>query len=445
MQLVKPIMIPKHSVTCFLIAMLPLFCFAQENSPYSRYGVGNLLPSGNIQNRSMGGISAGFSDPATINTVNPATYGSLILTTLDVGVEYNGRIIKSLNPLGTFKSKNAIISYLQLGFPLLQGNKKALKNRTAWAISFGLRPMSRINYKISQSARISTDSSTSIYEGNGGVNEAFIGTALKIKNFSIGVNSGYLFGSKDYSTRLGIFNDSADYFYSANYETKTRFGGMFLNAGIQYAIRLKGNTILRLGAYGTMQRQYNASKDDKRETITYDASTGNVTKIDSVFEMIGQRGRVQLPSTIGAGFVIEKPNILFGADFETTNWDNYRFFGAQDFVKNSWLGKFGIQYFPSPSIISAKYFNNVRYRAGVSFGSDYIAVDNNLPVYTVSLGGTFPLKLRRSFYDNQFSYMSLGLEYGNRGNNSNVIKENIFRISVGFSLSDVWFRRQKYQ
>ena len=443
MQLVKPIMIPKHNLTCLLLTALPLFCIAQENSPYSRYGVGNILPSANIQNRAMGGISAGFSDRGTINTVNPATYSDLILTTLDVGVEYDRRTIKSLNPLGTYKSNNGIISYLQFGFPLLYGNKKAAKKQTAWAVSFGLKPISRINYKISSSTRISTDSSTSVYEGNGGINEAFIGTAIRIKKFSIGINSGYLFGSKDYSTRLGIFNDSADYFYSTNYETTTRFGGVFLNAGIQYAIDIKGGT-LRLGAYGNLQQQYNATKDDKRETVTYDASTGSISKIDSVFENVGQKGEVQLPSTIGAGFTIEKVHVLFGADFETTNWDSYRFFGQKDLVKNSWLGKFGIQYFPSPNG-STKYFENIRYRAGVSFGSDYIAADKKLPVYTVTLGGTFPLKLRHSFYDNQFSFMNLGFEYGNRGNNNNTIKENIFRISVGFSLSDVWFRRQKYQ
>ena len=35
---------------------------AQENSPYSRYGLGDLLPSQSILNRGMGGISAGYVD-----------------------------------------------------------------------------------------------------------------------------------------------------------------------------------------------------------------------------------------------------------------------------------------------------------------------------------------------------------------------------------------------
>ena len=442
MQLVKLIMIPKYKLTCLLLAALPMFCFSQENSPYSRYGIGNVLPSGNIQNRAMGGISAGYTDAGTINTVNPATYGNLVLTTLDVGVEYDGRVIKSQNPIGTFKSNNGVISYLQVGFPLLYGNKKAIKNQTAWALTFGLKPISRISYKISANSSASLDSTSTIFEGSGGVNEAFIGTAFKIKNFSIGVNSGYLFGSKDYTSTRTIYNDSSDYFYTANYATQTRFGGVFLNAGIQYAFKIKKG-IFRLGAYTNLQRQYNATKDDTRQTVSYDAD-GNITKIDSVFENAGQKGKVQLPSTFGAGFTIEKEHVLLGADFETTDWDTYRFFGEKDPVQNSWVGKFGIQYFPSPNG-SPKYFNNVRYRAGVSFGNDYISVDNKLPVYTISLGGTFPLKLRHSFYDNQYSFLNLSFEYGNRGNNSNNIKENTFKVGVGFSLSDIWFRRQKYQ
>ena len=290
MQLVKPIMIPKYKLTFLLLTFLPMLCFAQENSPYSRYGVGNILPEGNIQNRGMGGISAGFTDPAAINSVNPATYGNLLLTTLDVGIEYDRRTIKSLNPLGNYSSNNGIISYLQFGFPLLSGNKKAIKKQTGWAFAFGLKPISRIDYKIVSPGKIGTDSTLTIYEGNGGVNEAFIGTALRLKNFSIGFNTGYLFGSKDYSSSLLISNDSSDYFYSGQYKTTTRFGGTFLKAGIQYGIKIKGG-FLRFGAYGNMEQKYNATKDDIIQTSSYNTSSGNQDKVDSVFEIRGKRER----------------------------------------------------------------------------------------------------------------------------------------------------------
>ncbi|MEO6221540.1 MAG: hypothetical protein ABIO81_13990 [Ginsengibacter sp.] len=433
--------IPKYKLTCLLLAAFPLFCMAQENSPYSRYGVGNLVPAGNILNRGMGGISGGFADPVIINNINPASYGNIIYTTLDVGVEYNGRIIKSQNPIGNFQSNNGIISYLQVAFPLLSDNKKAEKNKTAWGLAFGLKPISKINYKINALTRSSIDSISTVYEGSGGINEAFIGTALRIKNFSFGFNTGYLFGEKDYNTKL-IFIDSVIY-YKADYDTKTRFGGAFLNAGFQYGVKIKGG-ILRFGAYGNLQQEFNATKDNKIQTFEYNSGSGTADKIDSVYENIGQKGTVQLPATIGAGFTIKKENVLLGADYEITNWDNYRFFGQKDFVKNSWLGKLGIQYFPSPNG-SPKYFNNVRYRAGFSFGKDYISADNDLPLYTVSVGGTFPLKLRHSFYDYQYSFMNISLEYGNRGNKSNNIQENTFKVGVGFSLSDRnWFVRRKF-
>jgi hypothetical protein len=434
-------MILKYKLTCLLLAALPLFCFAQENSPYSRYGTGNAVPSENIANRAMGGISAGVSDATTVNTVNPASIGNLIYTTLDIGLEYDGRNLKSKNPIGHYKSNNGIISYLQVGFPLLSGNKKAFKNGTSWAVNFGLKPISKINYKIQNASSNSVDSIVTLYEGSGGVNEAFIGTALKIKNFSIGFNTGYLFGEKSYNTRLMFNNDTVSY-YKANYETQTLYGGLFLNTGVQYAIKIKGG-VFRLGAYGNLKNQYHATRDDLRETYAEDAN-GASSRIDSVYENNDQKGKVQLPATFGVGFSLEKEHILFGIDFETTQWDQYRFFGQKDLVQNSWIAKAGVQYFPATTGTTG-YFNFVKYRAGVSFGRDYIAVDNNLPLYTISLGGAFPLKLKHNFYDLQYSVMNLAFEYGNRGNKNNNITESIYRISVGFSLSDVWFRRQKYQ
>jgi hypothetical protein len=334
-------MMPKYKLTCLLLTTLPMFCFAQENSPYSRYGIGNLIPTGNILNRGMGGISGGQTDPATINSVNPATYSNLLWTTLDVGLEYDGRNLKSNTPPGSYKSNNGIISYLQIGFPLLNGNKKAEKNNTSWSLAFGLKPITKINYKINNTGRNSIDSVETLFEGNGGVNEAFIGTALRIKNFSIGVNSGYLFGEKDYNTKLVFINDTVNY-YKSNFDTKARFGGVFLDAGFQYAIKIKGGSI-RFGGYGNLQRNYNATKDELKQTFTYNSTSGSPAAVDSVYENAGQKGQVTLPATIGGGFTIEKEHVLIGADIETTNWTNYRFFGQKDLVQNSWLAKVGVQ------------------------------------------------------------------------------------------------------
>lgn len=428
-------------VTIFFLLLIPVVGFAQLNSPYSRYGVGNLVPQGNISTRAMGGIGAAIADPSSHNTINPASYGNLMFTTLDLGLEYNGLNLKSKDPVESFNSNYAIFSYLNIGIPLLSGNERAAKKDNNWALSFGLKPESKINYRTLSTQRTSIDSVSHIYEGQGGVNKAYIGSALKLGNFSFGFNTGYLFGEKNYGTQLIFNNDTVDYF-KANYQTKSQFGGMFLDVGTQLRIKLKKGHI-RLGAYSNLESTFNANRDEIRETFVYEEFE-EMVRVDSVYEKTDEKGKITLPATYGFGFTYENEHLLFGADYQTSQWSKYRFFGQNDPTHNSWVAKAGLQYYPATNA-STSYFSHVRYRAGFSIGKDYINIDNELPVYTISAGGSFPLRLRRTFYDRQFSVMNITFEYGSRGNKNNNITESTYKLSFGFSLSDVWFLRQKYQ
>ena len=448
MQLVNIMMIPKRKLFTAVLFALPLFSISQDNSPYSRYGIGNLSQQGNIFNRGMGGISAGFSDGGAINYTNPASYGRLVYTTLEIGAQVDTRILKSTNPVAKYTTNNASMSYLQLGFPLLNGNKKAIQKNIGWGFNMGLRPISKINYKIETHKRLpGIDSVVTFYEGTGGLNEVFIGTGVQIKKFSFGINMGYLFGNKSYDTRLVFLNDTVNYLKS-NSATQTSIGGLSFNGGVQYAIELKSKDtvkgILRIGAYGSLQKKYSASQDVLREIYTYDQSSGATTHVDSIYEKNDQKGKIQLPATYGVGFTVERQHWLYGVDFEATNWNSYSFYGQKDLVKNNWTVKAGFQYFPATTS-SRRYSQFIKYRAGISFGPDYIVANKKLPQYNLSVGAGFPLKLRQAFYETQKSVMNVALEYGTRGNSNNNIHENIFHISVGFSLSDIWFRRYKYQ
>ena len=54
----------------------------------------------------------------------------------------------------------------------------------SWGLSVGLKPVSKINYKIEKSERVAgIDSLHTLYEGNGGVNQALVATGLKYKKF----------------------------------------------------------------------------------------------------------------------------------------------------------------------------------------------------------------------------------------------------------------------
>ncbi|MBC7889979.1 MAG: hypothetical protein H7Z13_19045 [Ferruginibacter sp.] len=421
--------------------------YSQENSPYSRYGLGDIVPKSNIVSRGMGGIAAGFSDYQSINFINPASYGNIKATIFDIGVEADRRTLKSTSPAARFSATNAVISYLQLGFPIKM--KKANKKDIFWGMNIGLRPVSKVNYKITQLQRLQgVDSIGTIYEGSGGISQAYLGTGVKIKNFSLGVNGGYMFGNKDYSTRKTLLNDTV-LFAQSNTENKTSFGGLFINGGIQYEQKItnkknKKVSILRFGGYGSLKQTMTASRDKIVETVQYDAS-GNKFRVDSVFEN-NVKGDIVYPATLGVGVTYQTLNWLVGADFETTKWQDYRSFNEADAVQNNWKIRVGTEYFPlKENTPFKKYFSFVRYRFGFYYGPDYVRVKNSLPEYGFSFGAGFPMKLRKGYYETQSSMLNTAIEIGSRGDKKSNLRESTLRISVGLSLSDLWFGRAKYQ
>ena len=66
----------------------------QINSPYSRYGIGDLYVGRPVAAKAMGGVASAYSDPLNINFINPASYSRLQLSTFDVGLEIESRTIR---------------------------------------------------------------------------------------------------------------------------------------------------------------------------------------------------------------------------------------------------------------------------------------------------------------------------------------------------------------
>ena len=438
----------KRTFGLIFALLISSLAIAQENSPYSRYGLGDIVPNQNVVNRGMGGIAAGYSDFQSINFINPASLANLRSTVFDLGADIDIRTLKSNNSPAKYKSVNTIISYLQVGFPI--ASAKMTKKGNYWGVSFGLRPVTRINYKIEKNERLSgVDSINTINEGSGGITQANVSTGIKIKDFSFGLSTGYSFGNKDYSTKLDFINDTAVY-YKSNSATQTRFGGVFLNAGMQYDIKVKKEGLIRLGIYGNLQQNLNASREKIDETFSFDGNGGTFT-IDTVSYSSGITGKIKIPANYGAGFTYTDNHWLFGADMEMSNWKNYRFYGQQDAVQNSFIIRMGAQYLPaSTGTSTSKYWSFVKYRAGLYYGNDYVKLDDkNRNNYGVTLGAAMPLtKLQRNsyeYYRDGDVMLNTAVEYGARGNKqSTSLRENIVRFSIGITMSSRWFVKPKY-
>lgn len=465
MRLIKVII--ERSIVLAFCFMCFLQVAAQENSPFSRYGIGDIYPNQNIATRGMGGVSAAYANEQALNTVNPASYSALryvqlyggargALITYDIGISIDARTLRSTSQASTYKSTNFIPSYIQLGIPL--GGKADLKNRNAGLV-FGLRPSTRINYSVENIERTSIDSLKTLYEGNGGLNQVFVGLAKRWNNLSIGINGGYEFGKKDISTKIIFINDTVNY-YKSNSENKTTFWGLFFTPGISYNMKLKevknvkGNyneaLFLRLGASATFSHSLKASTDTLRETFAYSDNTGT-TPIDTIHFTAGERGNVNLPLTYNAGFMFSKKYIAsnasvnkwsFGADYTAGQWSDYRFYGKQDQLLNSWMVHAGGEFIPS--VFSTKFWSRSTYRIGFYAGKDYINADGNgYNMRALTLGFGFNVK-RWTSYDNQSTLINTAIEFGKRGSNVNNVTESFFKLSVGLSLADLWFIRRKY-
>lgn len=407
---------------------------AQENSPYSRFGLGDLLPGQNITNRAMGGIGATYYDPVTVNFANPASYARLKYTTFDIGLDYSVRTLLATDPVRSLRSSYLIPSYVQVGLPLSRKNN--------WGMNLGIRPVSRINYMLSQTEQLpGLDTAMTLYRGEGGTYQAYIGSGIGSKNFTVGFNAGYTFGNKNYVNERSFLNDSA-FYEKGKWSDSTHFGGLFLGVGAQYSTRISKTLTLKLGGYAQLQSNLNATRNLRRETFFESPQAGEIQK-DSVY-ISSEKGKIVLPATYGFGLAIEK-ELAWGvhAEYSLTQWNNYRYYGEKDAIKDNWVFRIGGSMIPDYK--SQGYWNQVQYRAGFYIGPDYVSVNRDLPMYAFTFGASFPVKkYGYQLYSGQYTSVNTSFEIGRRGNKSNSLRENFYRISVGFSLSDIWFRKQKY-
>jgi len=454
----------------FALIILSLTSFAQDNSPYSRYGLGDLAPNANVVTRGMASISAGYANRFNINYNNPASYsnfeaqkeprtGKLAYgrVILDVGINFDTHTLIEPNTPNRFRSSDAIFSYVQLGIPL----------RKNWGLSLGIRPVSKVSYSINRFELLkdpvsgdTIENAITQFNGSGGTYLPTIGTGFGINlgsktinkvstsaKLSLGANVGYLFGNREISTLRSLIDDTLTY-YSSEHTTNADFGNVFFNSGMQLEFvksdEKNGSRIIRFGFSGNWEQKLHGNLDSIRRTFTR-SSTGENIQIDSVYRKQRTPGDVIFPANYRAGFTIERvynnlSGWMIGADFVTGKWSSFRYFGLQDSVHDSHMIQVGGQFYPRPR---ENYFSHVSYRFGLSYGKDYIKVDNDLPLLGFSFGIGLPLA-NLSRMSKQTTIINLAFEYNKRGNDDNKLKENLFRVSLGLNFSDVWFIKRKY-
>ena len=418
---------------------------AQESSPYSRFGLGYIPQDAMSATRAMGSLSAGYSSAFHINHANPASYADLGITTFEVGANADAVSIRTKDSI--YNGLNGTVSHLALGIPLIRGK---------WGMSFGLLPYSFVNYSF---ANTQVDTSQ-VYTGKGSLYQAYLGTAYKIKDFSIGVNAGYVFGSIDY-TRGYVFTDSIQAYNIQNLST-TRVYGFIYNVGLQYRHRimhkttqntLKSDVFLTIGAQGTTNVNLST-----RVSSMWQRYTGNSPEIvvDTPLNYADKNGKIRMPYNYSVGFTVGNENWwLVGADFKYTGWSQFRNYqsalptGDNWSYGDSWRASVGFGIVPDYDS-RKNYFSRVQYKIGGYYEQnelEYHATPGGPGTYLTDYGATVGLSLPVviSGLYREAAHFHFAADIGTYTPGvKDLITTTYYRFNFGFTLSNVWFVKRKF-
>lgn len=424
---------------CLLCTSMLANAQVTTQSPYSKFGVGNIKGSLLPQFRAMGGISTAVYRPGyfnNINVQNPASYAAISATTLDIGL--TGVVTELSNSSLSENNFNASLSHVAMAFPITRKS----------ALSFGILPYSQLGYDFKNTVQVgnnSTNTKTADYKytGEGGLNKAYIGYGMQFgDHLRLGANVEYLFGNLSESRSTEYVNDPGA--INSRIQSKNSVGGVNFSYGAQYDIRLNNKTSLVFGYSGSTNSKINSEKSNV--VTQYNIFEGEEQSAFDTLSIVENRPtNLKLPLVHNFGFTIQKDNKwLVGADYRMGKWSNLTIDNVNQGLQDTYGVSVGGQFTPDITAING-YFKRVDYRLGFSHDKTYIQVNNqDIKQTAITFGLGLPLysmSPRTSVYK-----MNITAELGKRGTVSNgLLQEKFVNIHLAFTLNDgSWFRRFKF-
>jgi opacity protein-like surface antigen len=404
-----------------LVLSLVLFQIAvaqnNTNSPYTRFGYGELIDANSAEQRAMGGTGIGSRNSSSINAMNPASYSAVDSMTFMFDVGLTGLISRFSDPTGKTSKLNSNLEYLNLQFPV-----------SKWlGFSAGLLPYSFSGYNFSRndSVQVQSNSSTTgyehyseLYSGAGGISQVYAGLGAKLFNHvSLGVNAYYMFGD--------IINSRGLTF--ANLDPSTQVNSIVVRNfrfryGVQFFNTFAKKHTVTLGFIYENKAPFNG-----KFMQTHFAIPADTLVYEKDFE---------LPMTYGIGLNYNFDNKLtVGFDYSFQQWGDVLYFGKTDSLVNRSKLAIGAEYIPNPR--GNKYLERVRYRAGLNLHDPYYKLAGSAPVknFGISFGVGLPLKTSSTVVNAAF-------EYGRVGEKS-VFREDYFKITFNATFNESWFFKRK--
>ena len=419
----------KHTLCALLLTMVTGMAIAQNNtnSPYTRYGYGDLSDQSFGNSKAMGGIAFGLRDGAQINPLNPASYTAIdSLTFLFEG----GVSLQNMNISGSgvkLNAKNSSFDYLAMQFRL----------HPRIAMSIGLLPFSNVGYSVSDSKVDNGVSQTRSFTGDGGLHQLYGGIGVKVlKNLSLGVNASYFWG--DITRTRTIIYPATSESYSYIQQMGVSISDYKLDFGTQYTLDFNKKHSMTIGAVFSPKHKLNNDY-----TVTTQVSTTNSNNLDATLE---------LPNTFGVGFTYNyDKRLTVGADYSLQQWSKTKFGvnTSDDAVREDFNETYtycnrhkvsvGAEYIPN--LMGRSYLSHIKYRLGAYYTTPYYKIGGKEATreYGVTAGFGLPVPRSRSILSISGQFVRIS------GQESAFVNENICRVSIGLTFNERWFFKRRVE
>lgn len=416
----------KVLISVCLVWMMAIEVAAQTstNSPYTRYGFGQLSDQSFGNSQAMGGISYGLRNGLQVNASNPASYSAVDSLTFifDAGMSLQNANFKEGNV--KINAKNSSVDYIAMQFRLAKG----------LGFSAGFLPYSNVGYNMNKTNKVTTDehgnttAANQAYVGDGGLQQVYVGLGYQIfKGLSIGTNFSFLYGDITHTASTTFSNTNA---YSSSRSHKIDVSDYKLDFGLQYTHKLKEKHVLNLGAIYSLGHELNSTGYEYVEK--YSGNTVITQSVDTI------KNAFALPHTFGLGATYVYDNKLtIGLDYTLQKWEDVKFFNKDGAFQNRSKISVGAEYLPNP--IGRSYFSNIRYRVGAYYSSPYAKIDgkDGNREYGVSFGFGLPLFMSKSILNISGQYVKVAPKL------KGMLEENYLRINIGLTFNEQWFMKWK--
>jgi|APCry1669189567_1035234.scaffolds.fasta_scaffold01975_3 hypothetical protein len=421
-------MIKRIILNIAAIVCLQQVVIAQNNnSPYSIYGIGDIEQSSFDRTSGMGHAGMALSSNRFLYNANPASLSGLDdkffnfeMTARAKYINYSGDPITSSS--GT--SSDLQIKKMSL----------ALKIKPKWGVSLGLLPFSSANYSFYSNKNIAGAGNVTVpayYQGSGSINQFYLSNSYKLfKNFSIGLQSSYLFGQFNQTESIisSFVTDSG-----ITTTRKNVISSFYFKPGFQFNTKLNSNVSVYFGGTAT----FKTSLDGVASLSVTDGGGTVPTPQNTIIENY-KSTPFTLPSKY-SGSIAAKVNekYTFSVDYSFQNWNSQNVQGiTYKLVNSSFIGA-GIE------IAKIQKFRDISierhfWQAGVFRDNSYLQINGQqVSTYGITFGGG------KNFLRSNLG-LQINTELGVRGmTTGGMIQENYAQLNVILSYRDFWFVKVK--